>query len=72
MPTIYFPLQIWNKYWRLEGPLVSCRYCGLVQHFADATAFSHERNCKFIRIHAQFPFRELSSIIERKIHDKTF
>ncbi|MNI00990.1 hypothetical protein D3C73_538100 [compost metagenome] len=72
MLTIYFPLQIWNKYWRLEGPLVSCRCCGFVQHFTDAGAFSHERDCKSIRMHTQYPLRELSSIIERKIQDKTF
>lgn len=72
MPMTYFPLQIWNKHWRLDGSLVSCRCCGFVQSFADPTSFRHERGCKALRMHADYPIRDLGSIIERKIQDKTF
>lgn len=72
MSTTYFPLQIWNKNWQLHGQLISCRCCGFAQHFSDSESFRHERECRAIRMHAQYPFRELSSIIEQKIQDKIF
>ena len=72
MSVTYLPLEIWNRYWILEGPLVRCRRCGASQDLTDVHAFSHALGCQLCGLQAQYPCRELAIIIEQKIQAGLF
>ncbi|VVN64790.1 hypothetical protein [Pseudomonas fluorescens] len=67
MSVTYLPLEAWNKHWKLDGLRVRCRLCGSAQCFTDAVAFSHALGCKARSLKAQYPGRELTSILHQKI-----
>ena len=72
MSVTYLPLEIWNRHWSLEGPLVRCRRCGASQGLTDYRAFSHTLECPFWEYQVQYPCRELATIIEQKIQAGLF
>lgn len=67
MSVPYLPLEAWNKYWKLDGSLVRCRGCGHVQEVTEAGAFRHALNCKARALEAQYPSRELATVLQEKI-----
>jgi hypothetical protein len=72
MSVTYLPLQLWNKRWKLDGPWVSCRRCGYVQHVTNPRAFNHALGCPVQSLYGQYPFLELGVILEQKIQDGLF
>ena len=72
MSVTYLPLEAWNKHWKLDGVLLRCRLCGSAQGLTDAGAFSHVLGCKARSLKAQYPSRELASILQQKIQSGLF
>lgn len=72
MSVTYLPLEIWNRYWGLEGPLVRYRRCEASQGLTDGRAFNHVLGCQLWGLQAQYPCRELATIIEQKIQAGLF
>lgn len=72
MSVTYLPLAAWNKHWKLDGSLVRRRLCGSDQDLTDTGAFSHALGCKARRLKAQYPSRELASILHQKIQSGFF
>ncbi|MFS2091691.1 hypothetical protein ACCC96_01640 [Pseudomonas sp. Pseusp11] len=72
MSVTYLPLEAWNKHWKLDGALVRCRLCGSAQGLTDAGTFSHALGCKARSLKAQYPSRELGSILQQKIQSELF
>ncbi len=72
MSVTYLPLQAWKTRWQLDGPRVRCRRCGKGQDLTEASAFHHALGCKDWGRQAQYPSRELASILEQKIQAGLF
>ena len=72
MSVTYLPLEAWNKRWKLDGVLVRCRLCASAQDLTDAGAFSHALGCKAQSLKAQYPSRDLASILQQKIQSELF
>ena len=67
MSVTYMPLVIWNKHWELDGSRVQCRYCLRFQELTDNRSFSYALGCGAWGLQAQYPGRELATIVEHKI-----
>jgi uncharacterized protein (DUF2252 family) len=66
MSVPYLPLEAWNKRWSLDGAQVRCQLCGHVQELTEAGAFRHALNCKARTLEAQYPSRELETVLQAK------
>ncbi|VVN23535.1 hypothetical protein [Pseudomonas fluorescens] len=67
MSVTYLPLEAWNKQWQIDGSRVRCRWCGKGQDLTEAGAFHHALGCKDWGRQAQYPGRELSSLLQQTI-----
>ena len=67
MSVTYMPLVIWNKHWELDGSRVQCRYCLRFQELTDNRSFSYALGCGAWGLQAQYPGRELATIVAYKI-----
>ena len=67
MSVPYLPLEVWKKHWKVDGSRVRCRLCGSVQELSDPDMFSHTLGCKAWGRQAQYPSRELASLLQQKI-----
>jgi hypothetical protein len=57
-------LNCWNKAWLICGQRVVCRSCGEGQHpMIDETPFRHGPTCNVSGQEAQFPWKDLNSIL---------
>ena len=67
MSVTYLPLEAWNRRWTLNGSRVRCRRCGKGQDLTEASAFYHALGCKDWGRQAQYPGRELATVLQEKI-----
>ncbi|NMX36206.1 hypothetical protein [Pseudomonas sp. WS 5413] len=67
MSVPYLPLEAWNKRWTLDGSEVRCLLCGSGQNLTQAGAFHHGFGCKARTVEAQYPSRELATVLQEKI-----
>ena len=67
MSVTYLPLVIWNKHWELDGSRVRCRYCLRAQELTDTRSFVHALGCEAWGLQAQYPSRDLATIVGHKI-----
>lgn len=72
MSETYLALELWNKHWSVEGHKVRCRCCRATQSFTDLNQFNHVLDCKAQAIGAEYPCRELATIIEKKNQEGLF
>lgn len=66
MSVTYLPLFAWNQHWTLDGQRVRCRGCRASQDLLDPAAFRHALGCKDWGRPAQYPGRELRTILALK------
>ncbi len=72
MSVPYLPLAAWNKHWKVDGSRVRCRLCNHVQDLTQAGAFTHAPYCKARTVEAQYPSRELATLLQQKIQAGLF